>query len=138
MKVSLGEYTCHSPDRTPVEVTWTPTHAYFSSGSHANRLFLFRVELFASPKGQEDDAVCVPRKPILLPESARLREVHYFLPRGQGTYALVLIGYLTNLKDEKPANDDASSEWDSLHGLPERVSPLIGSYLREEEDLGGW
>ena len=35
-------------------------------------------------------------------------------------------------------NTSAHEEWDAIQGHPEAVSPPIGVYVSEEDDLGGW
>ena len=71
---------------------------------------LFRVELFAPPKGQKKDLVCFPRESLLLPKSARSAEIHYFAPRTQDTRALVCIGSSANDKDEAKSDTKADKD----------------------------
>ena len=96
----------------PIQVTWSADHAFISSSSASNNLSLFRVELFAPPKGQKKDLVCSPREPLLLPKSARSAEVHYFPPRPQDTRALITIGSSANVKDDDEAKTDNKTSKD--------------------------
>ncbi len=93
-KISIGGTKTLCPTRMPMEVTWAPKEVYFSNSSEANHLIIFRVELFASniADGENSSTVSVPRKIILLPESARSRSVYYFPPKAGDTRALILIG----------------------------------------------
>ena len=93
----------------PIQVTWSPDHAFISSSSASDNLSLFRVELFAPPKGVKKDLVCFPREPILLPKSARSAEVHYFPPRPQDTRALITIGSSANVKDDDEAKSNTKT-----------------------------
>ena len=94
----------------PIQVTWSPDHAFISSSSASDKLSLFRVELFAPPKGEKKDLVCVPKDSVLLPKSARLTEVHYFAPRPQDTRALITIASSTNDKDEAKSDNKAGKD----------------------------
>ena len=102
VKISLGK---QSSTNIPVQITWSPDHTFISSSSASNNLSLFRIELFAPPKGEKKDLVCSPRESLSLPKSARSAEVHFFAPRPQDTRALVAIGSSANDKD-----DEANSE----------------------------
>lgn len=147
VKVGLDPTTSLSPTRMPVEVTWAEPQVYLSRSSGFNHLVLLRVELFPPPKtpGEDMDLVTVPKLPIILPESARSRTVQYFPPNQRSRpHGLVLIGSWAASQtgaDEQLATKDAAAaahEWDPVQGLPGAVSPPIGLWLREEEDLGGW
>ena len=102
VKISLGK---HSSTKMPIQITWSAEHAFISSSSPSNNLSLFRVELFAPPKGEKKDLVCVPREPILLPKSARSAVVQYFPPRLHDSRAMIAIGSSTNDKDEEAKSD---------------------------------
>lgn len=132
----------------PVEVTWTDSEVYLSSSSDSNQLTLLRVDLFPpAPDSIPADynAVSVPKLPILLPESARSRSVHYYPPKPHTARALILIGSWACEPDSDTddKNGTAKSEgnpdrYDTVQGLPETVSPPIGFYVDVEKDLGGW
>lgn len=130
----------------PVEVTWTEKEVYLSSSSDVNQLTLLRVDLFPPAKAVADpeyNAVSVPKLPILLPESARSRSVHYYPPQSNSTHALILIGSWACKPDSdndsnKTTPEDFPNEYDTIQGLPDTVSPPIGFYVDMEKDLGGW
>lgn len=108
VKISLGK---HSSTEMPIQITWSAEHAFISSSSESNDLSLFRVELFAPPKGEKKDLVCVPRESILLPKSARSVGVRYFPPRPQDARALVAIGGSADNKgDEAKADNKAGKD----------------------------
>ena len=146
VKIILGSTNSLCPTRMPVEVTWAEKEVYLSSSSDSNLLTLLRFELFPPSKESataEYNAVTVPKFPILLPESARSRSVHYYPPRPNATHALILIGSWVckpDTDDDKNTkkSDDACNENDTIQGLPETVSPPIGFYVDVEKDLGGW
>ena len=146
VKVILGSTSCLCPTRMPVEVTWTPKEVYLSSSSDMNQLRLLRVELFPPAKDRamlDYNAVSVPKLPILLPESARSRSVHYYPPQPNSTHALIIIGSWACQPEadddkDKPSPEDAPDKYDTIQGLPETVSPPIGFYVDVEKDLGGW
>ena len=102
MKISLGK---RSITEMPIQITWSAEHAFISSSSPSNNLSLFRVKLFAPPKGEKRDLVCVPREPILLPKSARSAVVQYFPPRLHDTRAMIAIGSSVNDKDEEAKSE---------------------------------
>lgn len=130
----------------PVEVTWAEKEVYLSSSSDLNQLTLLRVDLFPPAKESADpdyNAVSVPKLPVLLPESARSRSVHYYPPQPNTTHALILIGSWACKTDtdddkDKTTSEDAPDENDTIQGLPETVSPPIGFYVDVEKDVGGW
>ena len=128
----------------PVEITWAEKEVYLSSSSDSNLLTLLRVNLFPPVKestAADYNAVSVPKLPILLPESARSRSVHYYPPQANTTHALILIGSWASKPDsdnEKSTPQDDREEYDTIQGLPETVSPPIGFYVDVEKDLGGW
>ena len=128
----------------PVEVTWAEKEVYLSSSSEVNLLTLLRVDLFPPAKDSASadyNAVSVPKLPILLPESARSRSVHYYPPPANSTHALILIGSLASKPksdNKKSTREDGPEEYDTIQGLPETVSPPIGFYVDVEKDLGGW
>ena len=146
VKISLGSTNSLCPTRMPIEVTWSPKEVYLSSSSEMNRLTLFRVDLFPPAKDiadHEHNVVSVPKSPILLPASAQSRSVHYYPPQSNSTHALILMGSWACRTDadgdeQKPAQEDASHQIDTVQGLPEAVSPPIGFYVDLEKDLGGW
>lgn len=146
VKIILGSTASLHPTRMPLEVTWAEKEVYLSSSSDSNLLTLLRVDLFPPAKELADceyNAVSVPKLPILLPESARLRSVHYYPPQPSTTQALILIGSWACKPDsdkdnQKPAPEDTPNENDTVQGLPETVSPPIGFYVDVEKDLGGW
>lgn len=147
VKIILGCTTSLCPTRMPVEVTWAEKEVYLSNSSDSNLLTLLRVELFPpvkDPVSADYNAVSVPKLPILLPESARSRSVHYYPPQPDTTHALIIIGSWAckSDSDDKITNrkspDDALNENDTTQGLPETVSPPIGFYVDVEKDLGGW
>ena len=102
VKISLGK---HSSSEMPIQITWSAEHAFISSSSPSNNLSLFRVELFAPPKGEKKDLVCVPREPVLLPKLARSAMVQYFPPPLHDTRAMIAIGSSINDKDEEAKSD---------------------------------
>ena len=144
VKVILGSTTSLCPTRMPVEITWAEKEVYLSSSSDSNLLTLLRVNLFPPVKestAADYNAVSVPKLPILLPESARSRSVHYYPPQANTTHALILIGSWASKPDsdnEKSTPQDDREEYDTIQGLPETVSPPIGFYVDVEKDLGGW
>ena len=146
VKIVLGSTNSLCPSRMPVEVTWAEKEVYLSSSSDSNQLMLLRVDLFSPAKesaAAEYNAVSVPKLPILLPESARTRSVHYYPPQPNTTRALILIGSWacgpdTDDTKSKSAPGDAPNENDTIQGLPDTISPPIGFYVDVEKDLGGW
>lgn len=132
----------------PLEVTWAEKEIYLSSSSELNLLTLLRVDLFPPAKEAvpaDYNAVSVPKLPILLPESARSRSVHYYPPQPNNSHALIIIGSWackpdSDDDDGKRAtiSKDVTNENDTIQGLPETVSPPIGFYVDVEKDLGGW
>ena len=131
----------------PIELTWTPKAVHLSSSNDTNQLTLLRVDLFPPTDELADpeyNAVYVPKLPILLPESARSRSVHYYPPQPNDTRALILIGSWECKPESEPNHDkktgpeEAPNENDTVQGLPETVSPPIGFYVDVEKDLGGW
>ena len=104
----------------PIQVTWSPDHAFISSSSASDNLSLFRIELFAPPKGVKKDLVCSPREPLLLPKSARSAEVHYFSPRPQDTRALITVGSSANVKDDDEAKSNTKADKDEKTVTNER------------------
>ena len=163
VKVNLGITTSLSPTRMPVEVTWAENEVYLSTSSDTNHLTLLRVNLFPPAKDvtpSEHDAVSIPKLPILLPESAHSRSVHYYPPQTNSTRALIIIGSWagkseldtdvdkskpapdaksdTDVDKSKPAPDAAPNERDTDQDLPETVSPPMGFYIDVQKDLGGW
>ena len=142
----LGSTSSLNPSRMPVEVTWAEKEVYLSSSSDINELCLMRVDLFPPVKDTVDpgyNAVSVPKLPILLPRSARSRSVHYYPPQPNTTCALILMGSWAcepEADDDKKKStpEDAPSTYDTIQGLPDRVSPPIGFYVDVEKDLGGW
>lgn len=146
VKIILGPTSSLCPTRMPIEVTWAEKEVYLSSSSDTNQLTLLRVDLFSPAKQStpaDYNAVSVPKLPILLPESARSRSVHYYPPRPNTTHARILIGSWASEPDADDGKDkttpkDAPNENDTIQGLPETVSPPIGFYVDVEKDLGGW
>ncbi|KAF6217408.1 hypothetical protein HO133_006924 [Letharia lupina] len=146
VKTVLGSTTSLCPTRMPVEVTWAEKEVYLSSSSDSNQLTVVRVDLFPPAPDvptAEYNAVSVPRLPILLPESARSRSVHYYPPQPNTTHALIIIGsWACNPDTDDDKNnttpEDAPNEHDTIQGLPDTVSPPIGFYVDVEKDLGGW
>ena len=144
VKVVLGSTTSLCPTRMPVEVTWAENEVYLSSSSELNLLTLLRIDLFPPAKDSaaaDYNAVSVPKLPILLPESARSRSVHYYPPQANATHALILIGSFASKPDSDNKNsirEDDPEEYDTIQGLPDAVSPPIGFYVDVEKDLGGW
>ena len=144
VKIVLGNTSSLCPTRMPIEVTWAEKEVYLSSSSELNLLTLLHVDLFPPAKesaAADYNAVSVPKLPILLPESARSRSVHYYPPQANTTHALILIGSWTSKADsdnEKSTPEDGPEEYDTIQGLPETVSPPIGFYVDVEKDLGGW
>ena len=144
VKVILGSTTSLCPTRMPIEVTWAEKEVYLSSSSELNLLTLLRVDLFppANDSAAADyNAVSVPKLPILLPESARSRSVHYYPPQANTTHALILIGSWASKPgsdNDKSTREDGPEEYDTIQGLPETVFPPIGFYVDVEKDLGGW
>ena len=128
----------------PVEVTWAEKEVYLSSSSDLNLLTLLRIDLFPPAKefaSADYNAVSVPKLPILLPESARSRAVHYYPPQANSTHALILIGSWASKPDsneEKSTGKHDLEEYDTIQGLPETVFPPIGFYVDVQKDLGGW
>ena len=124
-----------------MEVTWTPKEVYLSSSSESNQLVIFRLGLFSTTKSKDEEpsTVLVPRKIVLLPETARSRSVYYFPPKAGESHGLVLIGsWACKPESDKVHEDDEASEWDTVKGLGKTTSPPIGFYVHEEADLGGW
>ena len=144
VKVILGSTNSLCPTRMPVEVTWAEKAVYLSSSSDSNLLTLLRINLFPPAKesaAADYNAVSVPKLPILLPESARSRSVHYYPPQANTTHALILIGSWASKPEsdnEKSTPQNDREEYDTIQGLPETVSPPIGFYVDVEKDLGGW
>ena len=144
VKVILGSTTSLCPTRMPVEVTWAEKEVYLSSSSDLSLLTLLRVDLFPPAKesaAADYNAVSVPKLPILRPESARSRSVHYYPPQANATHALILIGSFAskpNSDNDKSARKDGPDEYDTIQGLPETISPPIGFYVDVDKDLGGW
>lgn len=146
VKIILGCTNSLCPTRMPVEVTWAEKEVYLSSSSDLNQLRLLRVDLFPLAKestAADYNAVSVPKFPILLPESARLRSVHYYPPPSSSPNALILIGSWaceqdTNDDKNETTPQDVPDENDTIQGLPETVSPPIGFFVNVEKDLGGW
>lgn len=130
----------------PVEVNWAEKEVHISSSSDLNLLSLLRVDLFPPAKesaAADYNAVSVPKFPILLPESARFRSVHYYPPQPNTTLALIIIGSWACKPDidddeKESKTEDAPKGNDTIQGLPETVSPPIGFYVDVEKDLGGW
>ena len=149
-KVSLGSTQSLNPNVLPAEITWTSRHVYLSAASREkNLLSLLRIELFPlshdgtsqKDSGGQNQSITVPRLPIFLPESAQSRKVHYFPPAKPcdttgliflGSWACDPLGKSQTLDGENEAVANAAS------GHPERVSPPIGFYVNEKDDLGGW
>ena len=147
VKIILDSTGSLCPTRMPVEVTWTSKEVYLSSSSDMNQLILFRVDLFPPAKDIADhviNVVSVPKLPILLPASAGSRSVHYYPPRANSTYGLIIMGSWAckpdtdDDKDKSTPEDDLNDRYDTVRGLPETVSPPIGFYVDVEKDLGGW
>ena len=144
VKIILGSTTSLCPTRMPIEITWVEKEVYLSSSSELNLLTLLRVDLFPPAKesaAADYNAVSVPKLPILLPESARSRSVHYYPPQPKTTLALILIGSFASKPDsnnDKSTREDGPEEYDTIQGLPETVFPPIGFYVDVEKDLGGW
>ena len=107
VKISLGK---HSSTEMPIQITWSPDHAFISSSSASNTLSLFRIELFAPRKGEKKDLVCVPRASTVLPKSARSAGVQYFAPGLHDTRALVSIGSSANDKDDEAKSDNKAGK----------------------------
>ena len=147
VKIILETTTSLCRTRMPVEVTWAEKEVYLSSSSDLNLLTLLRIDLFPPAKEAvpaDYNAVSVPKLPILLPESARSRSVHYYPPQPNISHALIIIGSWACKPDSgdngKKATtfEDVRKENDTIQGLPETVSPPIGFYVDVEKDLGGW
>ena len=94
----------------PIQITWSAEHAFISSSSESNKLSIFRIELFAPPKGEKKDLVCVPKEPLVLPKSAQSAVVHYFPPRPQDTLALIAIGSSADRKEDDAKSDNKASK----------------------------
>ena len=107
VKISLGK---HSSMEIPIQITWSAEHAFISSSSESNKLSLFRIELFAPPKGEKKDLVCVPKESLVLPKSAQSAVVHYFPPRPQDTRALISIGSSADKKEDQTKSDDKANK----------------------------
>ena len=111
VKISLGK---HNSTEMPIQITWSPDHAFISSSSASHTLSVFRIELFAPPKGKKKDLVCVPRESLVLPKSARSAGVHYFPPPPQDTRALVAIGGSADNKDDEAKADKKTGKDDKV------------------------
>lgn len=107
VKISLGK---HSSMKMPIQITWSAEHAFISSSSESNKLSLFRIELFAPPKGEKKDLVCVPKESLVLPKSAQSAVVHYFPPRPQDTRALISIGSSADKENDAKSDNKASKD----------------------------
>jgi hypothetical protein len=145
VKITIDSTTSLNHNVMPIAVTWAEKKVYLSSSSDTNLLSLLRVDLFSPTKEVADaeyNAVSVPKLPILLPESARSRSVHYYPPRADSSHGLIVMGSwahkLDPSDDKKEITEDAADRYDPVHGLPETVSPPIGFYVDVEKDLGGW
>ena len=117
----------------PIQITWSPNHVFISSSSPSDNLSLFRVELFAPPKGQKKDLVCFPRESLLLPKSARSAKVHYFAPRPQDTRALVCIGSSASAKNDEAKNDNKADKDESA--VDNRISKdeKVGDHVANDK-----
>lgn len=148
VKIILDSTASLCPTRMPVEVSWADKEVYLSSSSDSDLLMLLRVELFPPAKEAvpaDCSAVSIPKLPILLPESARCRSVHYCPPKLGTSHALIIIGSGACKPDsdednvkKKTAPKDEHKENDTIQSVPETVFPPIGFHVDVEKDLGGW
>ncbi|KAF7302531.1 hypothetical protein HMN09_00887500 [Mycena chlorophos] len=145
-RLALGVETTLSVAQLPFTLTWTPKHLYFTRSTETLRVA--RVSLFPGDKNAvSDGSISVPRKPILLPESATRRAVHFF-PARDSDPAILLLGSESRgethpndgrIDDQLPGkqNQNAASIYSIKNTMGLRSSP-IGCYLKEEGDFGGW
>jgi len=90
--------------------------------------------------------VLVPKKTMFLPGTALLREVYYFPPTEGSTEGRIIVG--SEAKAQSIIVDDKffgrlqgdlyPCTSNNVAGLKGYLSPPIGCYLGEKEDLGGW
>lgn len=127
-RVELGSVSSLSVSKLPYTLSWTPKHVYLTCRGSA--LQVYRIRLFNSTTGQAS-AVTSPREPIFLPCSAEQRDVYYFPPTDGGVIGRIIVG------SESPSNN-----LNSLHLVAvdenSNLSPPVGCFMNEEEDLGGW
>ena len=113
----------------PYTLTWTDENLYFVKRD--TKLNVIRIPLFRPAKAGTQSVVCYVRNDIHLPRTAARRDVHYYPPQkgvrrereGKGT---IIIGSYSSL----PAQGIL---------LPQQaISPPIGVYVSEQDDLGEW
>lgn len=123
-RLQLGEVASLPIQRSPFKISWTDEHLYLAWTNEI--LKVFRVGLFSAQEASSDTAAPVvrPRETLILPESARWREVYFFptnvaAPRSR----VVIAGVIT--RDDDLAPTDA-------------ILAPVGCDVDEERDLGGW
>jgi hypothetical protein len=79
----------------------------------------------------------MPKNEILLPDSSRVREIHYYPPLSEGHPGAVLIGSLNPAAHRRIKEMTISAGGHGAEELPDVSSPPIGVFVTEE-DLGGW
>jgi hypothetical protein len=139
-KLHLGSCTVDSLNRSPVTFTWTSDFLYVTCSG--NQLSVYRIALFRDEL-QRGLGVLIPTLPMYLPDSARIRDVRYFPPTSsfypkRGT---ITIG-------SRSPGQEVAIEW-VVAGAKKicanqgsrtltSVSPPVGIFVDEDEDLGGW
>ena len=146
-KVHIGFRKTLSVSDLPYTLTWTADGLYFTCS--AETLRVYRIRLFNNinilDKTWGEYSVLMPRETMFLPRTASQREVYYFPPPKGSTVARIIVGSEARGQD-KDAKEKRGEQEDTspsnvpngVVGLEGNLSPPVGCYLDEAEDLGGW
>ncbi|KAH9928252.1 uncharacterized protein B0H18DRAFT_953974 [Fomitopsis serialis] len=74
----------------PCTLTWTSTHLYVTWSGMT--LLVYRIPLFGQQESPENTMVQRPKETILLPASARYRDVFFFPPGDNDSLAQIIVG----------------------------------------------
>ena len=130
--ITLGSTNSLSISHLPFTLTWTARELYLTKSSRV--LDVIRIPLFrAAPSETEASHAYVCCQRVFLPQSAEIRNVHYFPPNkdakgDKADQATVIVGSRISVPNRGGIVLKKSKE----------SSPPVGFYIQEKDQLGGW
>ncbi len=138
VKVALDSEPSLSVSNFPYTLTWMPRDLYFTCSK--TPLKVYRVALFNPNKGISEGSApsaLVLKEPIILPETARERKVHFFPSDSDCSPSRIIIGSKTKSEDMRDMlrQHIIKVGYDGFTG--DTPSPPIGCYV-SKSDVGEW
>ncbi|KAJ3892676.1 hypothetical protein GG344DRAFT_44866 [Lentinula edodes] len=145
-RLDLGQKSSIAVSSFPFTLTWTSTNVYLTCSD--NTLKVFRIDLFSSTAEVQKTCptVAVPQKAIILPSTATKRKVHYMPPTPTDLKAKILIESEARVKGDFEVKTELHLGYEhhrgggvfGMEGAPVPISPPIGCFVDEDQDLGCW